>query len=272
MCQPKCHDVKGIQSTLMRTFTTLRVVALLVVMLVLMACGGGNQELPDIEGTAGSIIPESRAKSMKEVRAQAIATQSPTMPPISTLVLPTATVVPPTATVVPPTATVVPPTVTPTQRPLTSILVPTTATWVLSTATLVPPTATPIPPTPTSVTYTSDKHGFSIIHPSTLLADLDEDTEYSASGEKGWLHIFIGPDRGSSDIEKYGDATRWDSVEHKIISRKVVSPNKYCPCYRIDYENEVNEKTYRGGLVIHVVVSQSDKNRFGIVSERLGLF
>ncbi len=239
MCQPKCHDVKGIQSTLMRTFTTLRVVALLVVMLALMACGGGNQELPDIEGTAGSIIPESRAKSMKEVRAQAIATQSPTMPPISTPVLPTATVVPSTTTEVPPT-------VTPTQRPLTSIPVSPTATSVPSTATLVSPTATPVPPTPTSVTYTSDKHGFSITHPSSLLADLDEDTEYSASGEKGWLYIFIGPDRGSSDIEKYGDATRWDSVEHKIISRKVVSPNKYCPCYRIDYENEVNEKTYRG--------------------------
>ena len=218
MCQPERHDVKEIQSTLMRTFTTLLIVALFVVMLALMACGGGNQDLPDIEGTAGSLIPESRSKSMKEVRAQAIATQSPTMPPISTPVLPTATVVPPTATVVPstatvvpPTATVVPPTVTPTQRPLTSI---------------------PVPPTPTSVTYTSDKHGFSITHPSSLLADLDEDTEYSASGEKGWLYIFIGPDPGSSDIEKYGDATRWDSVEHKIISRKVVSPNKYCPCCR----------------------------------------
>jgi hypothetical protein len=59
ICLCRCGDVKGIQSTLMRTFTTLLIVALLVVMLALMACGGGNQELPGIEGTAESIIPES---------------------------------------------------------------------------------------------------------------------------------------------------------------------------------------------------------------------
>ena len=34
------------------------------------------------------------------------------------------------------------------------------------------------------------------------LTPLDEDTEYEASGEKGWLYVLVGPDRGYSDIEQ----------------------------------------------------------------------
>jgi len=126
--------------------TPVIIIVFSLLVLLLTACGEGNQNIASGGEAAAATVPGTQSNPVESVLAslpqlpaatpEAAVAPTPTPEPEPTK-LPDPTALPPTATAVPPTATAVP-----------------TAT-AIPTATAVPPTATRIPPTPTQAPPTA---------------------------------------------------------------------------------------------------------------------